>query len=103
MNPLFARIALVLVLLLATTACADGPKLPSAEEKALRQRAEKFVEAFNKGDVDALVEFWAEDADYIDQVGRLRKGKKAIGDAYKKLFAGKKGPKLAITILSVRV
>src|SRR5262249_59166979 len=36
------------------------------------------------------------------QVGRARKGRQAIGDAYRKLFAASKGAKLNVTRTSLR-
>src|SRR5438105_3388505 len=93
----FVRLAsLGLALLLAPAVWAEGPKGNSEEAKALRKRAEDFVAAFNKGDADALGAFWTEDSDHIDQVGRERKGRRAIVEAYRKLFAARKGIKLNI-------
>src|SRR3954453_17906522 len=96
------RAAFGLVLLLAPAVWAEGPKKNAEDEKALKARAQEFIEAFNKGDATALAAFWAEDGDYVDQVGRQRKGRKAIEEAYRKLFATRKGAKLAITVLSLK-
>src|SRR5262249_58628459 len=102
MQPFLTRASLVLVALLAPAARAEGPKNRAEEEKALRKRAEEFVAAFNRGDAEALVAFWTEDGDHVDQVGRARKGRQAIGDAYRKLFAASKGAKLNVTRTSLR-
>src|SRR5262245_1574776 len=98
----FSAPALGLLLLVNFAAGADDPA-GSKEQKALRQRAEEFVAAFNKGDAKALAAFWTEEGDYIDQLGRARKGRKAIEEGFQKLFSSLKGAKLHITILSLRV
>jgi uncharacterized protein (TIGR02246 family) len=68
-------------------------KEPSPKEK----RA-----AFNKGDAKAVAAFWAKDATYIDQVGHKYKGRSAIEKLYEKVFAARKGAKLAIYITETK-
>ena len=102
MQRFVTRLSLGLVLLVASGVGAEEPKLSPEVSKALGQRAKEFMEAFNKGDADALGEFWTEDADHIDTVGRERKGRKAIVEAYRKLFAANKGAKLNIIPVSRR-
>jgi uncharacterized protein (TIGR02246 family) len=89
--------------LAARPAAAAEPIDKAKEEAALRKTAEAFVEAFNKGDAKALAAFFTDDGDMIDQEGHPVKGRKAIEQAYTKLFADTKGAKLFITITSVRV
>ena len=67
------------------------------------RRAKEFIAAFNKGDAKAVASFWAEDADYVDQIGRKYKGRAAIEKMYERVFAGKKGMKLSIIITSHRM
>jgi len=64
--------------------------------------AKSFVEAFHRGDAKAVAAFWMTDGDYVDEHGRVLKGRKAIEDAYAELFAAKKGLKLRIDVASVR-
>jgi uncharacterized protein (TIGR02246 family) len=59
-------------------------------------RGEEFIAAFNKGDARAVAAFWTEDATYVDQVGHEYKGRPAIEELYEKVFAARKGAKLAI-------
>lgn len=103
MQRFVTRVSLGLAVLLASGARAEEPKLSPEQARSLNQRVKAFTEAFNKGDADALGKFWTEDADHIDTVGRTRKGRKAIVDAYRKLFAAQKGAKLTIIPLSRRV
>jgi uncharacterized protein (TIGR02246 family) len=98
---------------IALAALAVGPSLrptsaaepidKAKEEAELRKNAEAFVEAFNRGDAKALAAFFTDDGDMIDQEGHPVKGRKAIEEAYTKLFNGTKGSKLFITITGLRV
>ena len=67
------------------------------------KRAQAFIEAFHKGDAKAVAGFWTPDGEYIDQVGQHFKGRAALEKLYQKVFAGRKGAKLAITIISLRM
>lgn len=67
------------------------------------KRAQEFIAAFEKGDAKAVAGFWAENADYVDQTGREFKGRAAIEKMYEKFFAGKKGLKLNIIVISARM
>jgi uncharacterized protein (TIGR02246 family) len=87
----------------APPARAADPIDKAKEEAALQKNAEAFVEAFNKGDAKALAAFWTEDGDLINQEGHQLKGRKAIEEAYTKLFSETKGAKLFVTITSLRV
>src|SRR5262245_55127495 len=69
---------------------------------AITDSAKSFVEAFHRGDAKAVAAFWMPDGDYVDEHGRVLKGRKAIEDAYAELFAAKKGVKLRIDVASIR-
>ena len=69
---------------------------------AITDSAKAFVEAFHKGDAKAVAAFWTPDGDYVDEHGRLVKGRKAIEDSFAELFAENKGLKLRIDVASVR-
>src|SRR5258708_23662779 len=79
---------------------AEQPKDAAKEEAALQKRAEAFVEVFNNGDAKALAAFLTRDGDMVDTEGNHLKGRKAIEEAYQKLFAKTKGAKLFIRITS---
>jgi uncharacterized protein (TIGR02246 family) len=81
------------------------PAQPGAKGKqapAKGERAQEFIAAFNRGDAQALAGFWVPDGEYVDQVGRPFKGRAAIEKLYEKVFAERKGAKLAITVTSAR-
>jgi uncharacterized protein (TIGR02246 family) len=72
------------------------------DKEAIAKKAEAFVEAFHKGDAEALAAFWAPNGDYTDLTGRRLKGRKAIARAFKRLFSEHKGLKVRIDSESLR-
>lgn len=88
--------------LLTYFATAQPPQKRGGDEKEIRAAAEAFAAAFNKGDLDTLVGFWADDADYVDDTGASHKGKAAIAEMMKKNAAQFKGYTMKITVASVR-
>ena len=95
-----------LILLLALSSAARGVTVLHAaeadpKEAAITKTAEAFVEAFHKGDAKALSEFWTVDGDYVDDTGRVLKGREAIEKSFAELFAHNKGLKLRIEVASI--
>jgi uncharacterized protein (TIGR02246 family) len=72
------------------------------EEKALLQRAEAFVAAFDKGDAKALAGFWTPTGIFRDQKDTETKGREAIEKAFQHVFAENKGLKLRINVTALR-
>jgi len=87
-------------LLTGLTAKADDPN--AADRAAIASRATAYVEAFHKGDADALAAFWTPEGDYIHLSGRVIKGRAALAAEFKQLFAEAKGLKLRVDIQSLR-
>jgi uncharacterized protein (TIGR02246 family) len=83
-------------------AVAVGPQIKEKGQPAKERRAQ-FITAFNKGDAKAVAAFWAEDATYVDQVGHEYKGRPAIEKLYEKVFAARKGAKLAIHVIASKM
>jgi len=80
-----------------------GAQEPKAEDKALdKERRAAFIAAYDKGDAKAVAAFWTPDATYVDQVGREYKGREDIQQLYEKVFAARKGAKLAIHVTSAK-
>ena len=86
--------------------CGSSPTRaaePDAQQiAAITDSAKAFVEAFHKGDAKAVAAFWTPDGDYVDEHGRMMKGRKAIEDTFAELFAENKGLKLRIDVASIR-
>ncbi|MBI5248774.1 MAG: nuclear transport factor 2 family protein [Desulfomonile tiedjei] len=74
-----------------------------AEDKAVRSSAEAFVNAFNKADVKAVGALWTNDCEYIDETGRVFRGRDAIEKEYAAFFAANPGLKVETSISSVKV
>ena len=77
----------------------EKPEAPTGKGK----RAQDFIAAFNKGDAKAVAAFWMPDAEYTDQDGHQTKGRAAIETLYEKVFAARKGAKLAIHVTSSKL
>ncbi len=75
---------------------------PNPQEAAIAKTAKAFIEAFHKGDAKALAAFWTPDGDYIDETGRVFKGRKAIEDNYAEFFANNKGLALRIDVAGLK-
>src|SRR5262245_53482655 len=54
----------------------------------LRARARAFVDAFNRGDLDEVMSYFADDAVYDELTGRRNVGKDAVHDAFVPQFRG---------------
>ena len=64
----------------------DRLKKPPSDRQTL-----DYLTAMLKGDVDGVMAFWAADADYIDEAGKLTRGKEQIAAMFKKSLPGAEG------------
>src|SRR6516225_4973450 len=71
---------------------AQGSK--TNDEQAIRKAGAAHVEAMNKGDLDAVMALWAPDADYIDESGKVTRGKEALTALFRQGLADLKGSKV---------
>jgi uncharacterized protein (TIGR02246 family) len=99
---LVMALMVVMFALTARPAFADETKGDPKDKEAIAKNGEAFIEAFHKGDADALAAFWTADGDYTEQTGRHMKGREEIAKAYKALFSQHKDLKLRIDSLSLR-
>jgi uncharacterized protein (TIGR02246 family) len=83
--------------------CAQESRKPAPDDRAIRQAAAAYAEAFNKGRLEQLLEHWDADAEYIDESGKVTQGRKAIGALLRKSLEGLKGCKLSMGVKSVRL
>jgi uncharacterized protein (TIGR02246 family) len=63
------------------------------EREALRKVIDAYIAARNRGDLKALLAFWTPDADYVDESGKILRGREVIGAQFKKSLADSKGAK----------
>ena len=73
-----------------------------ADEQAIRDSALRYAEAFNKGDVNALVSQYTKDALLDEGEGAVLTGREEIGTRLKENFADNPGAKMTININSIR-
>jgi uncharacterized protein (TIGR02246 family) len=100
----FKYLAVFVVLLYGfSLARAQEPAPGSSDEQSIRESAERYCEAFNHGDIDALQMFWASDAEYVDANGATHHGNKAIGALFKDAKEDLNGHTLDLEIESLRL
>ncbi len=71
-------------------------------EAAISEKANAFIEAFNKGDAKAIAAQFAEDAEWVDDEGHVLNGRDAIEKDLTKMFSEHPGRKLDLDVESVR-
>jgi uncharacterized protein (TIGR02246 family) len=74
----------------------------SADEQTIRNSVDGYCDAFNSGNVDTLLTFWANDADYVDDEGETHRGKEAIGALFTAAADDLKGQQLDLEIDALR-
>jgi uncharacterized protein (TIGR02246 family) len=94
--------ATLLAAALAFPCFAQSPSDGSPERAAVIANDRAYEAAYAKADANALLDFFAEDAEYLADNGRLYKGHAEIGESIKAAFRANKGAKLAIQIDAVR-
>jgi uncharacterized protein (TIGR02246 family) len=78
------------------------PEKAKAEEEAIRKAEKEFTAAYNKGDLDALMALWVEDAEFISEAGKAHRGKEQVRVLLKKSLASNKGMTQKARIESLR-
>jgi uncharacterized protein (TIGR02246 family) len=74
----------------------------NADEQAIRQAAADYAKAYKKADADALLAFWDADAEFIDEAGKITRGRKAIGAVLRKHRSALLGVDLKLDFKSIR-
>ena len=100
----YAMILAVAVVLIAPHAAhAQEPSPASSDVKTITQQLDEYCRAFNEGDIDTLLSFWADEADYVEEDGDVHRGKEAIGKLFRTAGDQLKGYKLQLEIDSLRL
>lgn len=96
---------MVPVLLLVDPRPGEGQAAPGEEAQAVRNATAAYTAAFNKGDEKGVDASWAVDGEYVDEAGKVTKGREAIAALFRPYFTEKdlKGSKMEIAIDSLRV
>jgi uncharacterized protein (TIGR02246 family) len=83
---------------------AGGAARPAAsEQEALREAAQSYAAAFNKGDLEGLMAHWSADPEFISDSGETTRGRQAITALFKATLTEHKGAKMKITVKAVRL
>ena len=109
-------IVLIVTIATATGLAAEGKKgvdkaLPLAQsqvtqiadEKAVRSTAEAFTSAFNKGDAKAIAALLTTDCEYVDETGRIFRGRDAIEKEYAAFFAAHPKVQIETSVSSLKM
>lgn len=96
------RMELIVTLILSLVSAAPAGSPYAEDERALREAAAKYAEAFNRGDADALAAFYAKDAIYDEGEGPVITGRDEIRKALAANLEGNPGTKMTIDIRSIR-
>jgi uncharacterized protein (TIGR02246 family) len=93
------------VLLVVGLRAGEGQAPPADETQAVKDATAAYAAAFSKGDEKAVDATWAVDGEYVDDAGKITKGRDAIAVLFRPYFTEKdlKGSRMALTISSVRV
>jgi uncharacterized protein (TIGR02246 family) len=106
--PLFATLSLLLIAIATGPLAAQprrattGPTNRPADEKAVRDAAQAFSQAFEKGDVRAVGSLFTEEGEYVDEDGEPVRGRAALEKAYGAFFTARRGVKTTATTSAVR-
>ncbi len=102
--------AATVLLLSAAIVCAqeltiqsdEGVQVRSDDEKAIRQVAESYLDAFHRGDAKAMAAHWTEDGDFINIRGERIQGREVIEKQFEQFFSQSGNARLDIEIGSIR-
>jgi uncharacterized protein (TIGR02246 family) len=101
-----AAAAIVLVVRPAATrveaAGQAGSEAKPAGDAEIRKANEAYATALTAGDLDAVMAFWAPDADYVDEDGKQTKGSEHIAALFKNSLPETKGSKVAVKVTSLK-
>jgi uncharacterized protein (TIGR02246 family) len=96
-------LALLAVSLLGISGRSGEKPAPATNDaQAIRQAVAAFADAFNKGDAAGLAAIWDANAEYIDEAGKMTRGREAIANLFKGYLTAHKGSKMVLKTTSIR-
>jgi uncharacterized protein (TIGR02246 family) len=75
----------------------------SAEIQSITQLDKDYEAAYNRGDANAVAAFYTNDAEYVDEGGKVVSGRDIVEKLLAEKFASNPGAKLEIDVKSVRL
>lgn len=98
----YSKIVLTLLAAVFLAGSGNAQQNEGSEEKAVRNVAQAYQEAYNQQDAAKLTALWASDASYTNPVtGESAEGKEAIEKLFKEKFAEGKKRHLEVEIKSI--
>ncbi len=98
------QLVLGMLMLLAASALAAGPKGGQQEETALRKLYAAYDAAWNGGDSKRLAAFWTDNARHVEPDGSVLAGRTAIEEAFARRFSTDlKGTQSKETVESIQL
>jgi uncharacterized protein (TIGR02246 family) len=81
---------------------AEPKSATKSAEEAIRKANTDYAAAMMAGDLDAIMAFWATDADYVDETGKMTKGSDKVAALFRKVLPEFKGSKVNIIVNSLK-
>lgn len=77
-------------------------KSTNAADAEIRKANSDYAAAMMAGDLNAIMAYWATDADYVDENGKMTKGNDKIAALFQKVLPEIKGTKVTIKVNSLK-
>jgi uncharacterized protein (TIGR02246 family) len=81
---------------------AGEVRTPATAEAEIRKANEEYGAALAAGSLDAVMAFWAADADYIDEAGKRTQGSDKIAALFRKSLPDMKGSKIQVRVHALK-
>src|SRR5262249_44070140 len=78
------------------------PAKSNGEEAAIKKTLVDYGAALTSGELDQVMAFWTTDSDYVDEAGKMTKGKDQIAALFKKALPELKGAKVTSNLHSIK-
>jgi uncharacterized protein (TIGR02246 family) len=79
------------------------PAKSNGEEAAIKKTLADYGAALTSGELDQVMAFWTTDSDYVDEAGKMTKGKDQIAALFKKALPDLKGAKVSTNLHSIKL
>ena len=78
------------------------PAKSNGEEAAIKKVLADYGAALTSGDLDQVMAYWTTESDYVDEAGKMTKGKDQIAALFKKALPELKGAKVTTNLHSIK-
>jgi uncharacterized protein (TIGR02246 family) len=95
-------LAVLVGVCMAAPAFGQNANTASDDEATFRKNIEAYAESYNKGNLDAVGQHWTPDAEYINDEGKVTKGRDSIVALFTKGRVARKGYGFKVALQNVR-